>query len=122
MWNKAIMTMIEPDTPTSSSAFHPLRFTENLPVLSASFVGPVEDNNAIWSHCPVASGPSGGEVGFRLRERPYRPVVGSRVYTSFDLLSLAATSAALLITVIFSLVFWDSHQHHESKHCLVYSC
>lgn len=70
MWNKAIVTRLEPETPTSSSVFHPLRLTENLPVLSASFVGAAEDNNAIWSHCPVASGPSGGEVVFRLQERP----------------------------------------------------
>lgn len=31
---------------------------------------------------------------------------------SWELLSLCTASAAFLITVLFSLVLWESHQHH----------
>lgn len=99
------MTVIGPETPTSSCVFRPLRSPGKLTVLSASFVDSVR-SNVIWLLVLE------GEVGYRLQEEPYLARDGSTVHTACELLPLTATSAAFLRTVLFSSVFWDSHQHH----------
>lgn len=99
------MTALGPETPTSSCVFRPLRSPGNLTVLRASFVDSV-GSNVIWLLVLE------GEVGCRLHEEPYLSTDVSTVYTACELLPLTAASAAFLITVLFSSVFWDSHQHH----------
>lgn len=99
------MTVIGPRTPSSSRVSRPLRSPGNLTLLSARFVDSV-GSNVLWLLALEV------EVGCRLHEEPYLSMDGSMVYTACELLPLTAASAAVLITVLFSSVFWDSHQHH----------
>lgn len=108
---KSIMTRMEPEIPISSCVFHTLRFPGNLTVLSASPMDSLE-NHAIHSPLLWLLALQKDRLGCSwIKDPPYLWMALPSTQ-AWELLSLSAASAAFLITVLFCLVFWESHQHH----------